>query len=125
MIAPSNAVKMKLEETKSRPEPVIANREKAGEFNKKGLFIGGAPKSGTSLLMSLLDNHPQLIVLPEETFYLEDRHKFLALNGYEARLSWLLEKNRSPLAISPINNFGVPIPNSSRASAPIAAERCC
>jgi hypothetical protein len=92
MIAPSNAVKMKLEETKSRPEPVIANREKAGEFNKKGLFIGGAPKSGTSLLMSLLDNHPQLIVLPEETFYLEDRHKFLALNGYEARLSWLLEK---------------------------------
>ncbi len=92
MVAPSNAVKMKLEETKSRPEPVIAHREEATEFNKKGLFIGGAPKSGTSLLMSLLDNHPQLIVLPEETFYLEDRHKFLELNGYEARLSWLLEK---------------------------------
>ena len=83
---------MKLEEIKPRPEPVVANREEAAEFNKRGLFIGGAPKSGTSLLMSLLDNHPQLIVLPEETFYLEDRHKFLALNGYEARLAWLLQK---------------------------------
>ena len=31
------------------------------------LFIGGHPKSGTSLLRALLDSHPQLVVYPEET----------------------------------------------------------
>jgi hypothetical protein len=30
-------------------------------------FICGHPKSGTSLLMALLDSHPQVIVYPEET----------------------------------------------------------
>lgn len=30
-------------------------------------FISGHPKSGTSLIMTLLDSHPQLIVYPEET----------------------------------------------------------
>lgn len=34
------------------------------------IFIVGYPKSGTSLLLSLLDGHPELIVIPEETdFY--------------------------------------------------------
>jgi hypothetical protein len=31
------------------------------------IFICGHPKSGTSLLRSLLDSHPQLVVYPEET----------------------------------------------------------
>ncbi len=59
------------------------NRREAIEFNKRGLFIGGCPKSGTTLLMSLLDNHPQLVVLPEETSYLEDRPRYLALKNYQ------------------------------------------
>ena len=29
-------------------------------------LINGLPKSGTTLLLALLDNHPQLTVLPEE-----------------------------------------------------------
>ncbi len=33
------------------------------------VFICGHPKSGTSLVRSLLDSHPQLIVYPEETSY--------------------------------------------------------
>ncbi len=33
------------------------------------LFICGHPKSGTSLLKALLDNHPQLVVYPEETVF--------------------------------------------------------
>ena len=34
------------------------------------VFIVGHPKSGTSLLVSLLDGHPELVVIPEETdFY--------------------------------------------------------
>lgn len=33
------------------------------------VFICGHPKSGTSLLRSLMDSHPQLIVFPEETVF--------------------------------------------------------
>ena len=33
---------------------------------KSPIFILGAPKSGTSLLRSLLDNHPELAVIPFE-----------------------------------------------------------
>jgi hypothetical protein len=73
-------------------EDAALNRREAFEFNKRGLFIGGCPKSGTTLLMSLLDNHPQLVVLPEETSYLEDRPQYRALKSYPARLRHLLEK---------------------------------
>jgi len=31
------------------------------------VFLGGHPKSGTSLLRALLDSHPQLVVYPEES----------------------------------------------------------
>jgi hypothetical protein len=63
------------------------------EFNKRGLFIGGCPKSGTTLLMSLLDNHPQLVVLPEETFYVEEQTRYQALKTYQAKLRRLLEES--------------------------------
>lgn len=33
------------------------------------IFLCGHPKSGTTLLMSLFDSHPQLIVYPNETFF--------------------------------------------------------
>ncbi|MCL4560790.1 MAG: sulfotransferase [Chloroflexi bacterium] len=33
------------------------------------VFIGGHPKSGTSLVRSLLDAHPQLVVYPEESMF--------------------------------------------------------
>lgn len=33
------------------------------------IFVCGHPKSGTSLLVSLLDSHPQLLVYPNETFF--------------------------------------------------------
>jgi hypothetical protein len=71
-------------------DPILADRIEAHEFNKRGLFIGGAIKSGTTLLMSLLDSHPQLVVLPEETHYLEERRKFLKLKNSQARLERLL-----------------------------------
>jgi hypothetical protein len=33
------------------------------------VFICGHPKAGTSLVRSILDSHPQLIVYPEETVF--------------------------------------------------------
>lgn len=66
--------------------------EEARRFNGQGLFIGGCPKSGTTLLLSLLDSHPQLVVLPEETFYLEQRRRYRALKSPAARLACLLEQ---------------------------------
>jgi hypothetical protein len=73
-------------------EPVSSTYEEALQFNRRGLFIGGCPKSGTTLLLALLDSHPQLVVLPEETFYLEDRRHYTALGSYQAKLRRLLEK---------------------------------
>jgi hypothetical protein len=67
------------------------DQQDAIAFNKRGLFIGGAPKSGTTLLMALLDNHPQLVVLPEETSYVEKRSEYLALKSYQEKLGLLLE----------------------------------
>jgi hypothetical protein len=72
-------------------DPVAADYNEAHEFNKRGLFVGGCQKSGTTLLMSLLDGHPQLVVLPEETHYLEERRKYTPLKSYPARLELLLQ----------------------------------
>jgi hypothetical protein len=41
------------------------------KFSNKATFIAGYPKSGTTLLLSLLDNHPQLVVVPEETLFFD------------------------------------------------------
>src|ERR1700716_1188953 len=35
----------------------------------RACFIGGAAKSGTTLLVSLLDSHPELLVMPQDTAY--------------------------------------------------------
>jgi hypothetical protein len=74
------------------PDLPASTLRDAEEFNKRGLFIGGCPKSGTTLLISLLDGHPQLVVLPEETNYLEDRQQYLKLNDYQSKLRLLLER---------------------------------
>lgn len=73
-------------------EAVLSAGHEARQFNRRGLFLGGCPKSGTTLLLSLLDSHPQLVVLPEETFYLEDRRHYAALGSYPAKLRRLLAK---------------------------------
>jgi hypothetical protein len=38
-------------------------------FDQRACFIAGQAKSGTTLLAALLDSHPQLLVLPQETAY--------------------------------------------------------
>jgi hypothetical protein len=67
--------------------------EEVRAFNRRGLFLGGAPKSGTTLLLSLLDGHPKLVVLPEETHFLEEYPSYAALGSFQAKLRRLLEKS--------------------------------
>lgn len=38
-------------------------------FDQRACFIAGAAKSGTTLLVSLLDGHPELLVMPQDTAY--------------------------------------------------------
>ena len=38
-------------------------------FDQRACFIGGQAKSGTTLLRALLDSHPQLLALPQDTDY--------------------------------------------------------
>jgi hypothetical protein len=39
--------------------------------NPTFVFIGGAPRSGTTLLSNLLDGHPEVLVFPKEHSTLE------------------------------------------------------
>ena len=71
----------------------LCRLDEALNFNRRGLFLGGCPKSGTTLLLSLLDGHPQLAVLPEETHFLEQRADYSALGRYHAKLRHLLEQS--------------------------------
>lgn len=91
-------------------ETTAPAREESLGFNRRGLFLGGCPKSGTTLLLSLLDSHPQLVVLPEETFYLHDGSRYAALDSDEVKLHRLLEKtNLRLLAQSKQGSGGVTI----------------
>src|SRR5437588_11225233 len=38
-------------------------------FDQRACFIAGQAKLGTTLLAALLDGHPELLVLPQETAY--------------------------------------------------------
>src|SRR5437763_5324876 len=38
-------------------------------FDQQACFIAGQAKSGTTLVAALLDSHPELLVLPQETAY--------------------------------------------------------
>lgn len=42
------------------------------QFKNNAVIISGYPKSGTTLLQSLLDYHPQLLVFPEEMKYFKN-----------------------------------------------------
>jgi hypothetical protein len=85
--------------TRLRQESISGNEQESWDideirmFSRRGLFLGGCPKSGTTLLLSLLDGHPRLVVLPEETHFLDKRPHYLALDGYQARLRSLLEES--------------------------------
>ena len=55
-------------------------------FRESASLIFGYPKSGTTLLLALLDGHPQLTVLPEETRYMK------RVRGQRDRAEYLLTR---------------------------------
>ncbi len=59
---------------------LLAPRQLA--FDERAVFVAGPARSGTTLLMALLDSHPELLVLPEETAYFPG---VLARHGRDTR----------------------------------------
>jgi len=51
------------------PGKPISRYSMKDQLIQSPLFICGHPKSGTSLVMTMLDSHPELVVFPEEAHY--------------------------------------------------------
>jgi len=64
-------------------------------FEQRACFIAGQAKSGTTLLVALLDNHPELLVLPEETAYFPTVLTKYAPRGRQAQFDYLTKESLS------------------------------
>jgi Sulfotransferase family len=64
-------------------------------FDQRACFIAGQAKSGTTLLVALLDNHPRLLVLPEETAYFPTVLTKYAPHGRRAQFDYLTKQSLS------------------------------
>jgi Sulfotransferase family len=64
-------------------------------FAERACFAAGQAKSGTTLLMSLLDGHPQLLVLPEETAYFPTALNKYGRRGRRAQFDYLTRESLS------------------------------
>jgi hypothetical protein len=64
-------------------------------FDERACFIAGQAKSGTTLLVALLDNHAQLLVLPEETAYFPTVLTKYAPRGRRAQFDYLTRQSLS------------------------------
>jgi hypothetical protein len=64
-------------------------------FDQRACFIAGQAKSGTTLLVALLDNHPELLVLPEETAYFPTVLTKYAPRGRRAQFDYIIKESLS------------------------------
>jgi len=64
-------------------------------FEQRACFIAGQAKSGTTLLVALLDNHPELLALPEETAYFPTVLTKYAPRGRRAQFDYLTKESLS------------------------------
>jgi hypothetical protein len=64
-------------------------------FEQRACFIAGQAKSGTTLLVALLDNHPELLVLPEETAYFPTVLTKYAPRGRRAQFDYVTKESLS------------------------------
>jgi sulfotransferase family protein len=64
-------------------------------FEQRACFVAGQAKSGTTLLVALLDSHPELLVLPEETAYFATVLTKYAPRGRRAQFDYLTKQSLS------------------------------
>jgi hypothetical protein len=64
-------------------------------FDQRACFIAGQAKSGTTLLVALLDNHPELLVLPEETAYFPTVLTKYGQRGRRAQFDYITSQSLS------------------------------
>jgi hypothetical protein len=64
-------------------------------FEQRACFVAGQAKSGTTLLTALLDNHPELLVLPEETAYFPTVLTKYAPRGRRPQFDYLTRESLS------------------------------
>ena len=64
-------------------------------FDQRACFIAGQAKSGTTLLAALLDNHPELLVLPQETAYFPTVLRKYGHAGRRAQFDYLTKQSFS------------------------------
>src|SRR6476620_8089794 len=61
-------------------------------FEERACFAAGQAKTGTTLLIALLDGHPQLLVLPEETAYFPTALNKDGKRGRRAQFDYLTKE---------------------------------
>ena len=64
-------------------------------FDQRACFIAGQAKSGTTLLAALLDSHPELLVLPQETAYFPTVLRKYRDAGRRAQFDYLTKESLS------------------------------
>jgi Sulfotransferase family len=64
-------------------------------FDQRACFIAGQAKSGTTLLVALLDSHPELLVFPEETAYFPTVLTKYANRGRRAQFDYIIKQSLS------------------------------
>jgi hypothetical protein len=64
-------------------------------FDERACFIAGPAKSGTTLLVSLLDGHPELLVFPQDTAYFATALTKYGSRGRRAQFDYLTQESWS------------------------------
>ena len=64
-------------------------------FDQRACFIAGQAKSGTTLVAALLDGHPKLLVLPQETAYFPTVLTKYRQRGRRAQFDYLTQESFS------------------------------
>jgi len=64
-------------------------------FDQRACFIAGQAKSGTTLVAALLDSHPELLALPQETAYFPTLLKKYGSAGRRAQFDYLTNESFS------------------------------
>src|ERR1700737_3251984 len=62
-------------------------------FDQRACFIAGQAKSGTTLLVALLDSHPALLVMPQDTAYFATVLTKYGQGGRRAQFDYLSKES--------------------------------